>query len=405
MINIKKIILSLFAVFCCFSIVSAQDTTGNVENLSGSIVNTANTDGRNTIVLGQSVTASERDLDYRLDSGILATVMISNPAIIFSDVVPDPNAVSDKTTVDVSIKVETKVSNIREVGYRIKYNAPPAESDTYTRVYYNANADSSGDQIVTATATISGLVPGNNYIQWYAQNGIDADGNTNTYLIKVEGVGRQVTILQPGSASSKKPTIQASVVSQDDVSFSSNVVVYIFEGNVIGSSSSYKYKRTGDQLVNGDPIFNAGTGKIDYKYDGAGTELLQDGKQYTLAIEATDNGGNYFYASASFKISSEEIADLLPYPSPYNPKKGDMTIRFVIADQASVTINIYDRSGRLVSQVLDSVTKPSGENKVTWKGKSYAGDNLANGVYICEIITKSGGTENRRYKSFAILRK
>lgn len=82
-----------------------------------------------------------------------------------------------------------------------------------------------------------------------------------------------------------------------------------------------------------------------------------------------------------------------------------MTIRFMIDKQAFVTVNIYDRAGKLVSSVIDSVSKSAGENKVSWNGKSYSGDNLANGVYICEIIMKSGGKENKRYKSFAILRK
>jgi flagellar hook assembly protein FlgD len=123
-------------------------------------------------------------------------------------------------------------------------------------------------------------------------------------------------------------------------------------------------------------------------------------------VEFIDNKNNVIGPQlVTFSIDSKPIAQLLPYPSPYNPNSDkSMKIKYVLNEAASVTINIYDRSGKFISKVLDEFSGLAGTNYAEWDVRSYTGDSIANGIYICEIIANNG-KENRRYRSFAILRK
>ena len=46
-----------------------------------------------------------------------------------------------------------------------------------------------------------------------------------------------------------------------------------------------------------------------------------------------------------------------------------------------------------------------GRVAVEWDGKDFAGRNLAQGVYICEVVAvPDGGTEERRYRNIAVFK-
>lgn len=386
----KKIIHIIFLfVFLSFPVALYAQSYGNdIAVTSGGSVDAASDNGKylNSSSINEGIALNQKSFDYRLDSGLLASILISNPDIVFYDFIPtSSDTISSVYNVPIGVTVQTKSGTIRKVGYRISQTPPDSESGNFKYVYENSGTD---NIVSVSTIVFSGFHSGKNYIQWYAQNNANEDGNTTTHIVYVGGAGRQLEILQPKGTSSDKPQIQATIFSPYSFGESS-VTIKMCSGS--STSTVLNVENGTGKIVDG---------VLDYKYGG---NALSEG-QYTVWIEVVDSSGS-MSAVSTFMVSRDPIPELLPYPSPYNPKKGLMNIKFSIADQASVTINIYDRSGKLVSQVLDSVTKPSGANKVTWNAKSYAGDNLANGVYICEIITKSGGKENKRYKSFAILRK
>ncbi len=85
----------------------------------------------------------------------------------------------------------------------------------------------------------------------------------------------------------------------------------------------------------------------------------------------------------------------LNYPNPF---KDNTRISFTLARQATVSIVIYDATLRPVrvlvdNQVFDAgnyTRKDNGSDAIGWDGKSSSGEDLARGIYFCEIIVADG---------------
>ncbi|MCL2144562.1 MAG: hypothetical protein FWH43_03605 [Endomicrobia bacterium] len=398
--NIKYIVL-LFLFLSVPSSLLAQETDKSSSMLAvtnGSSIDGGDGEYKNSIVINGGIAIHEKNLDYRLDTGLLSSIMMSNPNIVFNNFVPSSTeTITDVESVNIGVTVHTVSGKIRQVGYRVSQTMPTSKIGPFTMIYTTATAGSGTlDEVTVSTAAVNLFKQGINYIQWFAQNTVEyEDGDTATWVVQIGELAGYIDIMQPSNISSSKPQIQAKIYSPNGFSGSS-VTVKMCSGT--STATVINTETVVGKFVDDKNLYI----DLDYKYSG---NPLEAGREYTVWIIIDDSSGETLSYAATFTVIAEAISELLPYPSPYDPKKGLLNIKFVISNPASVTINIYDRAGKFVSNVLDSVSKPSGENKVTWNAKSYAGDNLANGVYICEIITKSGGKENRRYKSFAILRK
>ena len=73
------------------------------------------------------------------------------------------------------------------------------------------------------------------------------------------------------------------------------------------------------------------------------------------------------------------------YPNPFNPRT---IIRFVLAERATVSVEVFDLLGRKVETLLNSDLSP-GEHRLEWSG-----ENVAGGVYFYTV--KSGDFEITR---------
>ncbi|HID55068.1 TPA: hypothetical protein EYP37_00950 [Candidatus Poribacteria bacterium] len=112
-------------------------------------------------------------------------------------------------------------------------------------------------------------------------------------------------------------------------------------------------------------------------------------------MELADKLGNKVEREWSFYVEEEELVVQTPkvYPNPFNPTEGPAKIEFTITQAAVVTVKIYDFSMRLVKTILDSEEMKPGLVSERWDGKSEDGDELAKGVYFCQIIVKSATDE------------
>jgi methionine-rich copper-binding protein CopC len=82
-----------------------------------------------------------------------------------------------------------------------------------------------------------------------------------------------------------------------------------------------------------------------------------------------------------------KILDARNFPNPFLDKT---TIVFTLTRQAKVTIKIYDMTMRLVRTVVQDEFREAEENvKYPWDGKTDVGEDLARGVYFCQIIIHS----------------
>jgi hypothetical protein len=341
--------------------------------------------------------------DNMLSAGVVTSFWLNNSDILWENMtIENKPLISGSTvptnTANIGITFKTAYGDIRQ----IRYNVSPdfsnmGDTSSYTVVYSSWDLDVPVGSSIQISTTTNQLEKGINYIQWYAQNTNDEEGKlTEIFVIYVNDSEEYIIILQPGQIASLKPKIKAELYSAYGFSESS-VTVKLFSGSSTNTASIY--------TATGIGHFKDENGKkfLDYTYNGV---PLVDKGPYTLSVEFTDNKNKTVGPKCvTFRVNSEQVAQLLPYPSPYNPNSGNpMKIKYVLAEAASVTINIYDRAGKFISKVIEKVSSVEGTNYADWDAKSYAGDSLANGVYICEIITDSG-KENRRYRSFAILRK
>ena len=81
----------------------------------------------------------------------------------------------------------------------------------------------------------------------------------------------------------------------------------------------------------------------------------------------------------------------LLYPRNYpNPFEEATTVAFTLTRGSSVSIEIYDVTMRLVLQLKNNQYMEAGEHQIKWDGKTAgAVDDLARGVYFCQIIVES----------------
>jgi flagellar hook assembly protein FlgD len=106
-----------------------------------------------------------------------------------------------------------------------------------------------------------------------------------------------------------------------------------------------------------------------------------------------------------FLVKNGQLADVIPYPSPCDPTKQPVSIRYVLSEESEVTINIYDQSGTLIKNLVEKQNRLPGVQEENWFGDNFAGLSLANGIYFCEIVVKNTKGQYRHYTPLAIFRR
>ncbi len=74
------------------------------------------------------------------------------------------------------------------------------------------------------------------------------------------------------------------------------------------------------------------------------------------------------------------------YPNPFNP---GTTIDIVLPGAGYVSLNIYDITGRRVSQLINRFY-PTGLISTEWDGRDFGGHKVASGTYFYEVVTEYG---------------
>ncbi len=73
------------------------------------------------------------------------------------------------------------------------------------------------------------------------------------------------------------------------------------------------------------------------------------------------------------------------FPNPFNPST---EIRFSLAEEALVSLRIYDLEGRLVDHLLPGVKFEAGRHGVVWNGTDRRGRQVSSGMYFYRLDTK-----------------
>ena len=89
------------------------------------------------------------------------------------------------------------------------------------------------------------------------------------------------------------------------------------------------------------------------------------------------------------------------YPNPFKDKTN---VSFTLARESTVSIEIYDITGRLVRVLAQDEVREAGGNEFPWDGKTSTGDVLARGVYFGQIMVTSEPTPEFIVVRMALLR-
>ena len=108
--------------------------------------------------------------------------------------------------------------------------------------------------------------------------------------------------------------------------------------------------------------------------------------QHTVRLQVADNAGNMAEQEWVFYVERMGIADAKNYPNPFDD---ETTIAFRVSRQASISIRIYDFTGRLVAEPVANSVYEAGLVEIDWHNETAAGDHLARGVYFCHILMES----------------
>jgi hypothetical protein len=351
---------------------------------------------------------------YRNYSGFIpaqtaAPIMdVIDPTMSFVNESPTSSEVQTATNVTFRVTVQVGGANkIASVYYKFSNTGIDGLAISTATSYTDVSTDTviTPNQKVRYKVTFPSAagslsVSDNNYIEWFAKNDAGADAPPAIYRIAVRSPSAPTLVItQPdtkGGFASTQPLIQATVNDQDLVLDTTTVTIKIIRAG--GTVPDLNVQSSLNPA-----IYNVANNQISYKYDG--TPLAANGV-YNLTVSAHDKSGVNTYSSAvTFTAKAGAIADLVPYPSPFDPKVQPVTIRYVLNNHSTVSVNIYDMSRRLIKNVVDNQSKDAGINEDRWNGTNYAGDTLANGVYFCEIVAKDSDGEHRRYTALAIFGK
>lgn len=326
---------------------------------------------------------------------------VTDDTISFYDESPKSNEVQGSAEITFGITVQiTGGNDISEIKYQLSTTGPEA-LDTMSYSTAGVTMTTLAPKMIRCTVHLTGLsVSNNNYIRFQAINDGGGTALSSKYQISVRAPAvPAIVITQPDAKSgfaAMHPYIEATVSDTDLTLDTGTIAIHLVKAGggepaVISlNSSSYP------------SLYDPAAKIVSYNHT---VTSLSPNTDYTLTVSARGKNGTDYSAQVTFTVKGGAIADLVPYPSPFDPRLQPIAIRYVLNKDASVSINIYDMSGRMVRNVVDAGMRKAGVNEDQWAGINYAGETLANGVYFCEVVAKDDEGEHRRHTALAIFGK
>ncbi|MXV73520.1 hypothetical protein F4Z99_04485 [Candidatus Poribacteria bacterium] len=210
-----------------------------------------------------------------------------------------------------------------------------------------------------------------------------------------------------------KPGDEAPTVSITYADAESGVNVDSITLVIEGAASQYKATPSGTKITLKPEQKSASQVRYPLSLDTNAKPETWAG-EYVVTFEVADNAHQEGNVSAksdgareanrtvhtfSFFLEAAEGPILASRPLNYpNPFKDNTRISFTLARQATVSIVIYDITLRPVRVLVDNrvfdagnyTLKENGSDAIGWDGTSSSGEDLARGIYFCEIIVADG---------------
>jgi len=91
-------------------------------------------------------------------------------------------------------------------------------------------------------------------------------------------------------------------------------------------------------------------------------------------------------------LAPKTFALNLNYPNPFNPTT---TIAYDVAEQAHITLVVYNLLGQEVIRLVDEV-QSGGRYQVTWNARNTQNREVASGIYLYRLVSSTGFSEAKR---------
>jgi hypothetical protein len=130
----------------------------------------------------------------------------------------------------------------------------------------------------------------------------------------------------------------------------------------------------------------------------ASPQISRSGLSFSMADRGVEPGTTYRYrvnvvdeAGSRTLFETEAISTpAMPltlnqnHPNPFNPST---TIGYYLPVDATVTLDVYDTSGRLVARLLNGAKQAKGTHSVAWRGLDAQGRQSSSGVYFYRLTS------------------
>jgi hypothetical protein len=127
-------------------------------------------------------------------------------------------------------------------------------------------------------------------------------------------------------------------------------------------------------------------------------QIARDGLSFSMADRGVEPGTTYRYRvnvveGSGSRTLFETDAISMPampltlnqnHPNPFNPAT---TIGYYLPVDATVTLEVYDTSGRLVARLLNGAKQAKGTHSVAWRGLDAQGRQSSSGVYFYRLTS------------------
>jgi uncharacterized UPF0146 family protein len=127
--------------------------------------------------------------------------------------------------------------------------------------------------------------------------------------------------------------------------------------------------------------------------------------EHTLAVSVKDVAGNEATAEVKFVVEGDVLKLVKPHNFPNPVTSSQTTITFGLSQHAEITIRVYDFTTTLVATVAEEQPEAASEKvKISWDGTTSGGEQLADGVYFCEILAKTDSETKSAIVKIALVR-
>lgn len=422
MINKKLIVLSFLFFVCMVGYLYAADESKSknfVTLLSGETHTVASGTSGNPgkseySFIGQSVVFDEKGGKNAVSRSAFASTfyIVQSQDITITNETED--VVYDDIKVKLKVKIQSAAGDITKIKYRVWQGENPDWNDytTCPEVSLSSTTDFTPGTTVDIEKEYSfSLGQQYNYFKFYAQTDNDSKRWSEVYRVRLTPeLSSDIKFTSPDSVTA----VASSNPKIETTRFSLNykpVTISLRKGTEENPGDEIYTVELDTETVQGYNIYNSTDSfiscdsselyKLYKKLPSSSTETLklEGNKQYFLEIYPT--GSATTKDVVEFKVILDGVANIVTYPSPFNPKKQKIKIKYVLANESNVTIRLYDKAGKVVCKLVDGEERSAGTNEEEWDGRNYAGETLATGAYIVEIIAGS----DRRYTALAIVGK